>query len=302
MKHRWGRALFVGLLALTCPLLTPRPAAAYERDTHYLLTYVLSRTVGFDENESLQIASADQALDDNKSTVAVPIFFYWQKSYYVERGRRWHALDFSREEQLRQKDRLWKRACDAQGARQLAYLGQYFHFMQDHYAHRRLELTGWPEEHWDPNQEWAPYDPLVGHFFDGSQPDRIPNHREKALAMALQAVAELQRFRSECLHREPSGPVPPNRIPDLVKEFVEALATAYEGPPGKLREADLDKSRKALQKVLDRWEITDCVVEWKQRIRYRFDLMGDITNPPTVNKALKNLYQGAPRSLIQPIK
>lgn len=46
------------------------PARAYEADIHYSTTYVLARAAGWTEAEARTIASANQAMDENKDTVA----------------------------------------------------------------------------------------------------------------------------------------------------------------------------------------------------------------------------------------
>jgi hypothetical protein len=47
-----------------------RPASAFEVDTHHHLTFAMALSVGWDWRHAAIIAAADQALDENKATVA----------------------------------------------------------------------------------------------------------------------------------------------------------------------------------------------------------------------------------------
>lgn len=61
-----------GLLcaSLLVLLQTLAVAQAYEGDVHYSTTYVLARAVGWSQADALTIASANQAVDENRETVA----------------------------------------------------------------------------------------------------------------------------------------------------------------------------------------------------------------------------------------
>jgi hypothetical protein len=56
--------------ALTLLIVSSTVASAYEDDTHYLMTYVICRTVGFTHEEARFVAAVDVAMDDRDSTVA----------------------------------------------------------------------------------------------------------------------------------------------------------------------------------------------------------------------------------------
>src|SRR5215210_3250040 len=51
-------------------LLHAAPAEAYEEDTHYHMTYILCRAVGFTEAEARTVARFDQGMDDSTATSA----------------------------------------------------------------------------------------------------------------------------------------------------------------------------------------------------------------------------------------
>jgi hypothetical protein len=63
MKGILCACLLISLQSLTS-------AQAYEADIHYSTTYALARAVGWSQSDSLTIASANQAMDENADTVA----------------------------------------------------------------------------------------------------------------------------------------------------------------------------------------------------------------------------------------
>ena len=58
------------VIALTLLLLPSMTASAHEDDTHYLLTYVICRSVGFTHDEALYVAACNVAMDDTDNLVA----------------------------------------------------------------------------------------------------------------------------------------------------------------------------------------------------------------------------------------
>lgn len=75
-----GLALFLAL--------TPISAQAYDDDTHFWLTYLLARKVGYDKFQALDIASADLSVDHDKQTWPIlPLSLHMQKQ-----RQRLHAL------------------------------------------------------------------------------------------------------------------------------------------------------------------------------------------------------------------
>jgi hypothetical protein len=99
---------------------------AFEKDTHYLLTFGLSLGTCFDWNEAHLIASADYMLDANRTTVGE------MNPFRRHNKRNWHAFGHD-EERLNQ---LWFRTVGERNPDlRLIKLGQFFHFLQDWQAH-----------------------------------------------------------------------------------------------------------------------------------------------------------------------
>jgi hypothetical protein len=159
------------LLALLVPAM---PSFAYEEDTHFLMTFVVCRAAGFSAADALTVAAVDQGMDDSPGTVANSGPFGIGIIPHVPEEWKWHALDvngqmFARGV-LRRKEELfdWAKTRESwQG--QLIYLGVFFHYQQDTWAHRH---------HYDGNptsyDAFTTYNTPFGHSIDGHQPDRPP--------------------------------------------------------------------------------------------------------------------------------
>ena len=57
-------------LAVASFFMFATPTFAYEEDTHFLMTYILCKSVGFTDKEALMVAAVDQGMDDSKATNA----------------------------------------------------------------------------------------------------------------------------------------------------------------------------------------------------------------------------------------
>lgn len=127
------RIIFMSMLSFLLSILS-KPLYGYDPDTHYQVTYVMCRAAGLNHNDALTVAQCDQGMDDSEGTLAnigaVP--------HPLEEGL-WHALPQAplasivllRKEEMfnlaiRMPDRL----------RKLQYLGIFFHYQQDTWAHR----------------------------------------------------------------------------------------------------------------------------------------------------------------------
>src|SRR5688572_3750425 len=66
------------------------PAFGYEEDTHFQMTYVICRSVGFTADEALIVAAVDQGMDDSKDVVANGGF--GGMIPHVEQEWMWHVL------------------------------------------------------------------------------------------------------------------------------------------------------------------------------------------------------------------
>lgn len=158
MKRCKSRLAFP-ILLLGAFLGAGRPALAYEKDTHYFLTFAIARCCGFTGDDARLIASADWAQDTNSTTVAG----FGGTAAQRNINRIWHALygDLqnanNKNQRAARRVALWQRAGAANGRAQLINLGQFLHFTQDEFAH-------------------AGYGSVIGHAlptFFGNDPDSL---------------------------------------------------------------------------------------------------------------------------------
>src|SRR5205807_8783555 len=137
---------------------------AYEEDTHFTVTYVMLRAVGFTDSEAMTVASYDQGMDDSKGTIAngglggvIP---------NVPEEHLWHALpqDGKAATVLQRKQALWQKVLSqTDPAAQLKWLGVFYHYQQDTWAHRHHQ------NHEATN--FTTYSTPFGHAIHGHQPD-----------------------------------------------------------------------------------------------------------------------------------
>jgi hypothetical protein len=82
------------VIALTLLLLPSMTASAYEDDTHFILTYVICRSVGFAHDEALYVAMCDVAMDDSDGTVAAGSAPGMESGIqaHVDNQWMWHAI------------------------------------------------------------------------------------------------------------------------------------------------------------------------------------------------------------------
>ncbi len=181
---------------------------AYDEDTHFNMTYVICRSVGFTPDEALIVAAVDQGMDDSTGTVAntfgvVP---------HPEEEWRWHALDLNGNMGaagiLARRDQLFNDALRETNTRnKLIRLGVFFHYQQDTWAHRH---------HYEDNHlsrdNYTTYNTPLGHGPDLHQPDRPPFDPVAALMNLEDGIKAASRFLKEGLGREP-GPFLANYVP-----------------------------------------------------------------------------------------
>jgi hypothetical protein len=121
-RRRIGRVLVASLFML----VLVGDSSGFELDTHYYLTFGIALGTCFDWGEAHVIASADQMIDDNKTTVAETSLVRKKKK------KAWHAFSHP-EEQL---NSLWYRVLEEEDpVTQLIVFGQFLHFLQDWEAH-----------------------------------------------------------------------------------------------------------------------------------------------------------------------
>lgn len=198
---------------------------AYEKDTHYYLTYCLARLVGFTVTQSWQLARGDWSIDMNKATEPVQSFIPYDSTVVIR--SRYHAmpagtlLDALKAAYLRPEgisgsywaDASYTNAVQEQAgilwARGTATgnIGPYLHYLQDSYAHKGFYAT------------W-------GHPpFRGATPDYVSHNIQYANSMAFAVVHKLQEFYSMYLDKAPCR-VNDNTVLQLVKAVYDANPNA----------------------------------------------------------------------------
>lgn len=194
-----GRLALVLSTALGVLLsLQPMPAQAYEEDTHFTLTYVLCRAVGFTDAEAMTVASYDQGMDDSALTVAnggpggvIP---------NIAEESLWHAIpvDGQARTVLQRKEQLWAQVLrEPDPASQLKRLGVFFHYQQDTWAHRQHANSD--------STSFQPYQVPVGHALHGHQPDRPPFDPVCALRCLEDGIGYARTFLNTVLRRTPNA-------------------------------------------------------------------------------------------------
>ena len=78
------------LTAVALLYILTAPTFAYEEDTHFLMTYVICKSVGLTHEEALTVAAVDQGMDDSTRTNA-----HDGGKPQIEEEWRWHALDLN---------------------------------------------------------------------------------------------------------------------------------------------------------------------------------------------------------------
>lgn len=191
---------FLFTLACTCLNLGCSVTTfAYEEDTHFLMTYVLCRAVGFTDEEALIIASVDQGMDDspavNAHNKAVP--------HTLEEWL-WHALDKDGEMTakgiLARRDELFQDALEEQDPhKRLIRLGVFFHYQQDSWAHRHHDKSN----HLSPT-DFTTFNTPAGHAAFGGKPDRPPLDPVAALMCLEDGIVYAADILKRGFGREPN--------------------------------------------------------------------------------------------------
>ncbi|HEV7645240.1 MAG TPA: hypothetical protein VGO50_14950 [Pyrinomonadaceae bacterium] len=193
------------------------PALAYEEDTHFQMTYVICRSVGFTHDEALIVAAADQGMDDSPGLVAnggpggvIP---------NVDEEALWHALDGYGYTQggtmkvsglLQRRDQFFQAALNEPGYyNKLVRLGVFFHYQQDTWGHRHhyKDLIVRLSTDYDPNHlspdNYVTYNTPTGHAPDGHAPDRPPFDPVAAVYNLENGIVYARTFLKQALGREP---------------------------------------------------------------------------------------------------
>jgi len=194
-----ARSLF-RLLALAAGIFVfSTPAIAYDEDTHFNMTYVLLRSVGFDHDEALLVAAVDQGMDDSPDTIAnhgiIP---------RCEEEWLWHALDRKGKMHaagiLARRDQLFMEALrEPKERNKLIRLGVFFHYQQDTWAHRHHGKSNHLSR-----DNYTPFTTPLGHGLYGHVPDEPPLDPVAALMNLEDGIVYARRFLKEGLGRDPS--------------------------------------------------------------------------------------------------
>jgi PLAT/LH2 domain len=195
--ERVRRGLPVVAMAGLSLLLSLRatPAGAYEPDTHYHMTYVLCRAVGFTDAEALVVARFDEGMDDSSDTTATV-----GARVNVLEETLWHALPTtaSPAEVLERKKELYTLAIDEPNPlSSLMRLGVFFHYQQDTWAHR-LHPN-------DSDDSFTPYTAPLGHAIHFHQPDRPPFDPVCAVRCLEDGIPYARNFLTQKLRGTPNS-------------------------------------------------------------------------------------------------
>ena len=205
------------VLAIISLLLSGKPAAAYQEDMHYSMTYVICRSVGFTHEEAIVVAAADQGMDDSDGTSPVGPFFKWTGASYVANQWFWHALD--RDGAMNAKGIIEQKKILFQVAQDLAYgdntrerlimLGVFLHYQQDTWSHRHHYNKGGSGGTLLPQsrENWITYNTPGGHvgklLGEVYEPDYPPYDPVTAFMCLEDGILYTRTFLKNVLHREP---------------------------------------------------------------------------------------------------
>ena len=189
-------AIAASILVFTLPVF------AYEEDTHFSMTYVICRSVGFTPDEALIVAAVDQGMDDSPGTVANS--GPGGLVAHPEEEWMWHALDKGGHMNafgvLAIRDKLFQDALNETTRRnKLIRLGVFFHFQQDTWAHRHHDSA----DHLS-RAKYITFNTPLGHALYFHQPDRPPLDPVAALMCLEDGVIFANRFMKDGLHRDPT--------------------------------------------------------------------------------------------------
>ena len=183
--------------------LCPGRSFAYDEDTHFLMTYVLLRSAGFNDKDAKLVAAVDQGMDDSPETVANgnvgPVSGVYPN---VDEEWIWHALDFEGKMTatgiLARKEQLFNLVFQQSNYRsKLILLGIFYHYQQDTWAHRHHwgfgPMAGWDDNHLT-YDAFTTYNTPTGHAKDGHMPDRPPFDPVCALMCLEDGIQYAKKF------------------------------------------------------------------------------------------------------------
>lgn len=241
------------------------PAHGYSEDVHFHLTLLLCRMAGMTRAQAGIIANANQSMDQDDGTtafdgIAKVLTVPWQHN-----GKLWHAFSNGdaaharrmiemRMEELRlaafkpARPLLWddfvikrtkegvfgignsdpsEESITIGEIRRLIRFGQFLHFQQDYYSHRRMGFEYMRDD------QFVPYSPAKGHGVEhGIQPDCIPNRVLLAKKMAKASFKYISDYAKHVLKIKSlfADRIDPHSD-YMIDELIDALAISYKGSP-----------------------------------------------------------------------
>jgi RHS repeat-associated protein len=179
-SQSWNRYSY----AVNNPMKFTDPTGEYKEDVHRGLTTVLALAVGFDVQDAIAIAAANQGVDDDPRTSSFS---------GLEARRNFHFTTAERRQDL------WA-AFESQPS--VKTLGVFLHVEQDSYSH-------------------SGFGPTIGHAFAGHAPDLTHKDPEKADEMAARSYGKLVAA-AEIMGLDPALKVQYRLISSLVHRFNSA--------------------------------------------------------------------------------
>jgi hypothetical protein len=189
----WKRSS-AALIALFVPLAVA-PVWAGNRDSHLTATHYLALHLGVSDDDAQTLAMANWSMDLANSTTALPVAIHRGVLYEPtdpDTKSRWHARGASAHSLQRTPEAVLKRLNELKHAaenpepnigrqRQMMYLGQYLHALQDAFFHQK--------------ENGQPYESVLGHALTaegGHKPDKVVSHFPAAVR-AYQATYQTLR-------------------------------------------------------------------------------------------------------------
>jgi len=215
------------LIALACGgLWLISPLHAYEKDTHFGLTYYLARSIGFPVNAALQIAIATWSVDLEPNTQPLRVAPTEENELILQAFHAFSSTQGSIEgDTLPSKVALADNRISDPGlvSTNFQKLWSYgmangnpgiaLHFFEDNWAHAGYSASGF------------------GHLIPNIHaPDYLENNRWTAQDMMTKTVEKLQEFYRAQLGRESCSPEP-ERLARVLQGLIDANTAQALTPP-----------------------------------------------------------------------
>lgn len=202
-----ARTLVILLITAALTAVPAVPALAYQEDTHFHITYVICRSAGMTEKESLTVAAANQGMDDSKELKAFDMDEKLLSVINLKLPEQWlwHAIarrgSMNVADIVDRRRELYEQAVNERDPRnRLVRFGVFLHFQQDMWAHRLHEEGSSLSP-----TEYTPVTTPDGHARWFQQPDRPPYSPVAALMSLEEGMTHAVDFVRRGLNREPNA-------------------------------------------------------------------------------------------------